>query len=101
MRSADCAIGQLAKNDAEVIRYAGILRGTESAAQAVSYGLVSLTTMGQFGAVYVNFALWAVSIVPAWFVIKEFGVRMGRVRDERSDEKGRGPREIEAPISRQ
>lgn len=99
LRSADCAVGQLAKNDAEVIRYAGILRGTESAAQAVSYGLVSLTTMGQFGAVYVNFALWAVSIVPAWFVIKEFGVRMGRVRDERSDEKGRGPREIEAPAS--
>lgn len=29
-------IGHLARNDAEIIRLAGLLRGTESAAQAVS-----------------------------------------------------------------
>lgn len=29
-------IGNLAENDEEVIRYAGLLRGTESAVQAVS-----------------------------------------------------------------
>lgn len=31
-------IGNLAENDEEVIRYAGLLRGTESAVQAVSVG---------------------------------------------------------------
>ena len=29
-------IGHIARNDAEIIRLAGLLRGTESAAQAVS-----------------------------------------------------------------
>jgi MFS family permease len=71
-------VNSLAKDDAEVIRYAGLLRGTESAAQAVSYGLVSVRTMGRFGCVYLNFALWAISIVPAWLVIKEIGVSVGR-----------------------
>jgi hypothetical protein len=32
-------IGNLAKNEQEVIRIAGLLRGTESAAQAVSVSL--------------------------------------------------------------
>ncbi|EME42429.1 hypothetical protein DOTSEDRAFT_89823 [Dothistroma septosporum NZE10] len=76
-------IGSLAKNDAEVIRFAGLLRGTESAWQAVSYGLTSVTIMGQVGAVYLNFGLWAVSLVPAWFVIREIGVSTGKVIDER------------------
>lgn len=56
-----------------VIRYAGLLRGTESAWQAVSYGLSSLTVFAQYGGVYMNFALWAVSIFPAWLVLRHFG----------------------------
>lgn len=70
-------IGSLAKNDAEIIRLAGLLRGTESAAQAVSYGLASVSIMGQVGSVYLNFSLWAVSLIPAWFVVKEIGVSIG------------------------
>jgi hypothetical protein len=31
--------------------------------------------MGQVGNIYLNFALWAVAILPAWLVIKEFGTR--------------------------
>ncbi|KAF2211346.1 hypothetical protein CERZMDRAFT_43550 [Cercospora zeae-maydis SCOH1-5] len=76
-------IGQLANNDAEIIRYSGLLRGTESAVQAVSYGLSSVGTMGQFGCVYLNFALWAISVVPAWFVIKDIGVNIGRKLDDK------------------
>lgn len=30
--------------------------------------------MGSIGSVYLNFGLWAIAIVPAWFVIKEIGV---------------------------
>ena len=29
--------------------------------------------MGSVGAVYINFGLWAVAIVPAWLLVKGFG----------------------------
>lgn len=88
-------VGNLASTEAEVVRIAGLLRGTESAAQAVSvslsimtplrlllwhllmrtqYGLNSIPIMGSIGSVYLNFGLWAIAIVPAWLVIKEIGV---------------------------
>ena len=35
-------VGNLADSEAEVVRIAGLLRGTESAAQAVSVGLICL-----------------------------------------------------------
>lgn len=49
------------------------MRGTESAWQALSYGLESLTVFAQHGGVYMNFGLWAVAILPAWLVIRHFG----------------------------
>ncbi|EAT81498.2 hypothetical protein HBI56_205940 [Parastagonospora nodorum] len=66
-------IGNLALNQQEVIRYAALLRGSESAWQAVSYGITSITVFAEVGAVYWNFALWGVAIFPAWLVLKEFG----------------------------
>lgn len=57
-----------------VIRYAALLRGTESAWQALSYGLESLTVFAEHGGVYMNFGLWAVALAPAWMVIRHFGV---------------------------
>lgn len=82
-------VGSLAKNEAEIIRYAGLLRGTESAAQAVSYGLTSVSVMGQAGAVYLNFGLWAISIIPAWFVVKEIGLCIGKAIDKKPGENTR------------
>jgi len=41
--------------------------------------------MGEVGCIYLNFGLWAISIVPAWFVVKEIGVSIGRVRDKKED----------------
>lgn len=67
-------VQNLAEDDESmVIRYAALLRGTESAWQALSYGLESLTVFAQHGGVYMNFALWAVSLAPAWLVIRHFG----------------------------
>lgn len=60
-------------DEALVIRYSGLLRGTESAWQAVSYGLSAVTVFAHYGGVYLNFALWAVSIFPAWLVLRHFG----------------------------
>ncbi|PSN62257.1 hypothetical protein BS50DRAFT_561466 [Corynespora cassiicola Philippines] len=79
-------ITNLAKNEPEVIRYAALLRGTESAWQAVSYGLTSLTLFAEVGGVYFNFALWAVAIWPAWLVLKEFGENNESLIEHHSDE---------------
>jgi len=40
----------------------------------IQYGLNALPIMGSIGSVYLNFGLWAIALVPAWLVIKEFGV---------------------------
>jgi hypothetical protein len=66
-------VQNLAQNEEEVVRYAAILRGTESAWQAISYGVESVEIIGRVGGVYLNFGLWAVAIVPAWLVIRHFG----------------------------
>lgn len=68
-------IHNLADNNDEVIRYSALLRGTESAWQAVSYGISSIAIIAQVGGVYANFALWALSIGPAWLVVRQFGSR--------------------------
>lgn len=57
---------------------------------AVSYGLASLAVMGEAGAVYLNFGLWALSIIPAWLVVREFGVTLTTLKKrEDAEEKGR------------
>jgi hypothetical protein len=66
-------VTNLANGEAEVIRYAALLRGTESAWQAVSYGLTSIQLFAQVGAIYLNFGFWALAIVPAWLVVRHFG----------------------------
>lgn len=60
-----------------MIRYAALLRGTESAWQAVAYGLESVTVFAEFGGIYMNFGLWALSIFPAWLVLRHFGAFKG------------------------
>ncbi|EFZ03375.1 DUF895 domain membrane protein [Metarhizium anisopliae] len=80
-------IQNISTDNSEVVRYAALLRGTESAWQAVSYGLSSITIIAQVGGVYINFALWAVSIVPAWLVIRHFGTEE-KASSHGSDEDG-------------
>lgn len=63
-------------DEPQVIRYAALLRGTESAWQAISYGLESLTVFAEHGGVYMNFGLWAVAVAPAWLVVRQFGVEV-------------------------
>lgn len=39
----------------------------------LQYGLNSVAIMASVGGVYFNFALWAVSLLPAWLVVRKFG----------------------------
>ncbi|OQE12958.1 hypothetical protein PENFLA_c058G10132 [Penicillium flavigenum] len=70
-------VGNLADDQEEVVRIAGLLRGTESAAQCVSYGLSSVNIMAAVGSIYLNFGLWAIAIFPAWLIVKEVGEAFG------------------------
>lgn len=68
-----------------MIRYAALLRGTESAWQAVSYGLTSLTVFAEVGGIYMNFILWAVAIPPVWLVLRHFGNQKEQSQEEPTD----------------
>ncbi|OGE53998.1 hypothetical protein PENARI_c007G01066 [Penicillium arizonense] len=83
-------VGNLADDQEEVVRIAGLLRGTESAAQCVSYGLSSVNIMAAVGSVYLNFGLWAMAILPAWLIVKQVGVAFG---DKKIDRETRALRE--------
>ncbi|KAI0774882.1 major facilitator superfamily domain-containing protein [Trametes elegans] len=76
-------VGHLARTPEEVVRIAGLLRGTESAAQAVSYGLSSVSSFASVGGSAINFGLWGVALVPAWLVVRDIGGRLGDRREER------------------
>ncbi|PWY70836.1 hypothetical protein BO94DRAFT_569478 [Aspergillus sclerotioniger CBS 115572] len=69
-------VGNLAADEEEVVRISGLLRGVESAVQAVSYGLSSVGIMASVGGTYINFGLWGISLLPAWLVIRRFGVSL-------------------------
>ncbi|CBF87104.1 hypothetical protein AN2562.2 [Aspergillus nidulans FGSC A4] len=76
-------VGNLAKDEEEVVRIASLLRGMESASQAVSYGLSSISIMASVGSIYLNFGLWALALFPAWLIIREIGVSLGDKKVER------------------
>ncbi|XDG01687.1 hypothetical protein ABKA04_001302 [Annulohypoxylon sp. FPYF3050] len=67
-------IGQISSSPQETIRLAALLRGTESAWQALSYGLNAIPIIASIGGPYINFGLWGAAIIPVWFVIKDFGI---------------------------
>lgn len=67
-------IGQIADTREDVIRLAALLRGVESAWQAVSYGLNAVPIFAAIGGFYLNFSLWALAMYPAWLVIRHVGV---------------------------
>ncbi|GAA5840737.1 hypothetical protein JCM9279_001202 [Rhodotorula babjevae] len=81
--------GTLVTEPADILRIGGLLRATESAAQAVSYGLNSLPAFQDIGASSLNFALWGCSLVPAWLIIRKIGVEyFGRAEKERRERAG-------------
>ncbi|GAA6052025.1 hypothetical protein JCM3770_002327 [Rhodotorula araucariae] len=78
--------GALVTAPADILRIGGLLRATESAAQAVSYGLNSLPAFQDIGAASLNFALWGIALFPAWLVVSKIGVEyFGRGERERQE----------------
>jgi hypothetical protein len=77
-------VGNLAQNHEEVVRFAALLRGTESAAQAISYGLDSISIFAQVGGFYLNFGLWAVALLPAWLIVRKIGIEYKGIEEEQN-----------------
>lgn len=78
-------VGNLAKSHEEVVRFAALLRGTESAAQAISYGLDSISIFAQVGGFYLNFGLWALALLPAWLIVHKIGVEYKGIQEEQTE----------------
>lgn len=91
-------IGRISESPQETVRLAALLRGTESAWQALSYGLNALPTFAAVGGPYLNFGLWGLSLIPAWVLVRELGTsdereRLGAESEESQNEgiaKGEG-----------
>ena len=66
-------VGNISEDPAEIIRLASIVRGVESAGQCVSYG-VNSTSWRLDAVAGINVGQWAVSILPAWLVVRKIGV---------------------------
>lgn len=66
-------IGRISNSPQETVRLAALLRGTESAWQALSYGLNALPAFAAVGGAYFNFGLWGLSLLPAWLLVRQIG----------------------------
>lgn len=60
------------------------------------YGLNSVPVMAQTANIYLNFGLWGLSLITAWFVISEIGVTLGDKKIEREIGSGRFNQDEEA-----
>jgi hypothetical protein len=88
-------IGIINRSGGEIIRLSAVIRGIESAGQAISYGINSID-QDQFplsGAVAVNLSFFAACIIPSAFVIWKAGIVNGIkvneiVQDEQGDQLG-------------
>ncbi|KDN52779.1 hypothetical protein K437DRAFT_148006 [Tilletiaria anomala UBC 951] len=57
----------------DIIRLTAIIRGVESAGQAVSYGINS-TSLRLDAVAGINMGLWVIAIIPAWLVVRKLGI---------------------------
>ncbi|KAI5828244.1 MFS general substrate transporter [Schizophyllum commune Tattone D] len=77
--------GELAETPEEVVRIAGLLRATESASQAVSYGLSSIPSFAHIGGAALNLGIWGVAVVPGWLIVRQIGPKYGKHLRERHE----------------
>ncbi|KAL1659692.1 major facilitator superfamily domain-containing protein [Schizophyllum commune] len=96
--------GEIAETPEEVVRIAGLLRATESASQAVSYGLSSVPSFANIGGAALNLGMWGVAVVPGWLIIRQIGTKYGKHlrerHEDRIDQKLAEPQLLNGSVSR-
>ncbi|KIY73603.1 MFS general substrate transporter [Cylindrobasidium torrendii FP15055 ss-10] len=70
--------GEIAETNEEAVRIAGLLRATESASQAVSYGLSSIPSFAHLWGAVLNLGIWGVAVIPGWIIISQIGGKYGK-----------------------
>ncbi|KAL9938394.1 hypothetical protein V8E36_003017 [Tilletia maclaganii] len=66
-------VGAINDDPSELIRLTSIVRGVESAGQAVSYGINS-TGFRLDAVAGINMGLWGLCLIPAWVVVSKVGI---------------------------
>lgn len=80
-------IGTINRDGGDIVRLSAVVRGVESAGQAISYGINSIDSFKLSGAVAVNLSLFAACIIPSAFVILRVGIIDGvKVHNIQQDE---------------
>ncbi|KAJ5152022.1 major facilitator superfamily domain-containing protein [Penicillium capsulatum] len=82
-------IGTVNRDGGDIIRLSAVVRGVESAGQAISYGINSIdqTRFPLSGAVAVNLSFFAACIIPSAFVVFQVGIIDGvKVHNIQQDE---------------
>lgn len=89
-------VGTVNKNGGDIVRLSALIRGIESAGQAISYGINSIdqANFALSGAVAVNLSFFAACIIPSAFVVWKVGIVNGVkvhaiVQDEDPEEAAR------------
>ncbi|KAH8831124.1 major facilitator superfamily domain-containing protein [Flagelloscypha sp. PMI_526] len=62
-------MGTLTSDITELTRYTGILRGIESFAQAVAYGLNASASVDPWVSIGIQLALFVIAVYPTWLVV--------------------------------
>ncbi|KAB8269274.1 hypothetical protein BDV30DRAFT_229970 [Aspergillus minisclerotigenes] len=72
-------IGTVNRSGGDIVRLSAVVRGVESAGQAISYGINSIdqTRFPLSGSVAVNLAFFAACIIPSAFVVCKVGILNG------------------------
>ncbi|BCS28449.1 uncharacterized protein APUU_70019S [Aspergillus puulaauensis] len=80
-------IGTVNRDGGDIVRLSAVVRGVESAGQAISYGINSIDTFSLSGAVAVNLSFFAACIIPSAFVVFRVGIIDGvKVHSIQQDE---------------
>ncbi|WYZ35841.1 hypothetical protein EsH8_X_000488 [Colletotrichum jinshuiense] len=66
-------VGWMSRHPSDIVRYTSAARALESAGQCISSG-ISSTSAPLTAALGINFALWGIAIVPAYFVVRQVGL---------------------------
>lgn len=82
-------VSAINKDGSEIVRLASIVRGVESAGQALSYG-INATSWRLDAVAGLNFGLYSLCLAPAWMVIRKVGEggRLAAIASEEGNKDG-------------
>ncbi|GAA5831363.1 hypothetical protein JCM5353_007141 [Sporobolomyces roseus] len=78
-------ISQTARQPTELIQLSSLLRGLESAGSACAFGVSASKSLPHTVPLGINFGLWGIALITAWFTVREVGITLGTAESEDSN----------------